>query len=106
MAKCIICDRRPAVNGRGWCANCTAKIEADQRHRRQKEEATMYLHYRGHVVGLFPNGNGTLVARLLVDKSLDRLPKKRTLNLDRYCQGYTREQVKRFKATVLRLARA
>ena len=104
MAKCIICDRRPAANGRGWCAICTAQIEAEQRRRRQREEATNYLHYRGHVVGLFPNGNGTLVARLLPTKSLASIPKKHTIDLDHYCEGYTREQIKRFKATVLRLA--
>lgn len=104
MAKCIICDKRPAANGRGWCANCTAQIEAE-RKRRRPVKATKYLHYRGNVVGLFPNGNGTLVARLL-QSSFERLPKGKTLNLDKYCEGYTREQVKRFKATVLRLARA
>lgn len=102
--KCCICDRRPAANDRGWCANCTAQIEAE-RKRRRPVKATKFLHYRGNVVGLFPNGDGKLIARLL-NMSLDRLPKSRTLNLDRYCEGYTREQVKRFKATVLRLARA
>lgn len=102
MAKCIICDQRPAANGNGWCANCTARIEAERR-RRRPEEARMYLHYRGYVIGLFPNGNGMLKPRLLT-RSLGRLPKSRTLNLDHYCSGYTREQIKRFKATVLSLA--
>ena len=103
MAKCIICDKRPVANGNGWCANCTAKIEAERR-RRRPEEARMYFHYRGHVVGLFPNGNGMLSPRLLT-RSLDRLRKSRTLNLDRYCPGYTRGQIKRFKAAVLSVAR-
>jgi len=104
MAKCIICDRRPAANERGWCATCTAQIEADQRRRSNGGEPVKYLHYRGNVVGLFPNGNGALEARLLPTKSLGRIPKKHTIDLDRYCEGYTREQVKRFKATILKLA--
>ena len=102
MPKCIICDKRPAANDRGWCSNCNAQIEAE-RKRRKPVEAVKLFHYRGSVVGLFPNGDGKLIARLL-NMSLDRLPKSRTLNLDRYCEGYTREQIKRFKATVLRLA--
>ena len=104
MAKCIICDRRPAANERGWCATCTAQIEADQRRRSNGGEPVKYLHYRGHVVGLFPNGNGALEARLLPTKSLGSIPKEHTIDLDRYCDGFSRDQIKRFKATILKLA--
>lgn len=102
--KCIICERRPAVNGNGWCANCTAKIEAD-RKRKRPEEPVKFLVYRANVVGLFPNGQGTLKPRLL-RRDASKLPKGKTINLDHYCHGFTREQVKRFKKTVLRLAGA
>jgi len=104
MAKCIICDRRPAANERGYCTNCAAKIEAEQRSRSNGGEPVKYLHYRGNVVGLFPNGNGALEARLLPTKSLGSIPKKHTIDLDRYCDGFSRAQIKRFKATVLKLA--
>ena len=100
--KCIICERRPAVNGSGYCANCAAKIEAERRLRKP-EQPDFYLTYKGHVVGLFPNGDGKWSARLL-QRNAERLPKRKTINLNCYCQGYKRDQIKRFKATVLRLA--
>lgn len=100
---CAICDRRPA-NGGAYCSNCTAKLEAESR-RKAKPEAQHYLTYRGHVVGLYPDGNGALKARLL-NRNPENLPKSRTLNLNRYCEGYTRDKIKAFKRCILQLANA
>lgn len=100
---CAICDRRPA-NGGAYCSNCTAKLEAERR-RKAKPEAQHYLTYRGHVVGLFPNGDGTLSSRLL-RRNPDNLPKSKTLNLNNYIDGFTRDQIKAFKRCVLQLANA
>lgn len=101
MVKCIICERRPA-NGNGQCGNCASKIEAQKKHHEQPKH---YLTYRGHVVGLYPNGDGTLRARLL-NRNPDNLPKSRTVNLNKYCDGYTRDKIKAFKRCVLQLANA
>lgn len=102
MVKCIICERRPA-NGGAYCANCASKIEADKR-RRQADEPVKFLIYRGHVVGLYRN-NGRLTPKLL-KRNPETLPKTKTLNLNRYIEGFTREEVKRFKACVLQCANA
>ena len=103
MVKCIICERRPA-NGSGFCVQCGNKISAE-RKARAKNEPRYFLTYRGHVVGLFANGNGTLIPRLL-KRSPDRLPKRKTINLNVYCEGYTRQKIKEFKACTLKLALA
>ncbi|GAI15268.1 unnamed protein product [marine sediment metagenome] len=103
MTKCVICERRPA-NGNGRCAPCDSKLEA-QSNRQKPEQPKHYLTYRGHVVGLYPDGNGALKARLL-NRKPENLPKSRTLNLNHYCEGYTRDKIKAFKRCILQLANA
>jgi len=101
MTKCVICDQRPSrVNGR--CTHCNTQLEAVSTAK-AKAQPRNFLTYRGHVVGLFPNGGKTLVARLL-SRSDKYLPKRKTVNLNIYCNGFTREKIKSFKACVLRLA--
>jgi len=103
MTKCVVCERRPARDG-AYCANCAAKIEAERR-RSKPQQPVKFLTYRGHVVGLYRNGNGKLMPRLL-KRSAERLPKTKTLDLNTYLEGFTREQVKAFKRCVLELAHA
>ena len=67
--------------------------------------ARHFLTYHGNVVGLYPNGGKTLKPRLL-GRSAEHLPKGKTIDLNVYCQGYSREVIKRFKACVLQLAQA
>ena len=106
MTKCLICEQRPA-RIRGLCHNCQSHIDKDTRIRNGNgAKPKYYLTYRGHVVGLYPEKGGTLKARLEPKKTAARLPKKITINLDTYCDGYDREQIKRFKACVLRVAHA
>jgi hypothetical protein len=55
-------------------------------------------------MALYRNGDGKLNGELVrVDPA--NLPKGITLDLNTYLEGFTREQVKRLKASVLRLAR-
>ncbi len=103
MTKCVVCERRPARDG-AYCRNCADKIAAERRQNK-REEPVKFLTYRGHVVGLYRNGDGKLIARLL-RRNPDKLPKSKTLNLNTYIEGFTREQIKRFKACVLQLAYA
>jgi len=103
MAKCVICSTRPAKVG-GFCIECDSRISADT-NRRKKLQPRHFLTYRGHVVGLFPNGDGVLKASLL-RRNPERLPKTKTFDLNRWCDGFTREKIKDFKACVLKLAYA
>jgi hypothetical protein len=103
MTKCVICERRPAKEN-GFCTPCGNKIDAE-RNARRKNQPRHFLTYRGHVVGLFSDGNGTLKGQLL-RRNPEKLPRKKTINLNIYCEGYTREIIKRFKACVLQLAHA
>lgn len=97
---CVICERRPA-NGNGQCHNCAAKIESERR-KRQGPQPVKYLVYRGMVAGLVPNGKGTLKA-VSMRLNPERLPKSRVIDLNHYCEGFSRDQIKRFKAAVLKV---
>jgi len=103
MAKCVICSHRPA-KVEAFCIQCNGQIETD-RNCRKRLEPRHFLTYRGYVVGLFQNGNGMLKAMLL-RRNPDRLPIAKTINLDNWCNGFSREKIKEFKACVLKLAHA
>lgn len=104
--KCTICNRRPAQTDTGYCNNCTAQIAAECRNKNsQAEKPVKFLTYQGHVVGLYPNGNNSLKARLL-SRNPSNLPKTKTLDLNIYLPGFTRKQIKAFKRCVLQLANA
>ena len=103
MTKCIICERHPAREG-GYCVNCASKVKSE-RKRNQTVKPAHFLTYRGHVVGLFPDGKGKLKARLLRCNA-DKLPKYKTIDLNHYCEGFTRERIKEFKRCILQLANA
>ena len=101
MTKCVICEQRPA-KGDGRCVQCAGKIA---KMSKRQEQPRHFLTYRGHVVGLYPNGGKQLKPRLL-GRSAEHLPKGKTIDLNHYCTGYSREIIKRFKACVLQLAQA
>jgi len=103
MMKCIICERRPARKD-CLCASCNDKIN-HERTARASNEAKYFLTYHGQVVGLYPSGNAMLKARLL-NRSDSHLPKRKTIDLNHYCDGYTRQVIKAFKACVLQLTSA
>ena len=102
MVKCLICEQRPANGHEGRCVQCHSKIVAMSTRTVQPRH---FLTYRGDVVGLYANGDKTLKPRLL-GRSAKHLPKTKTIDLNRYCDGYSREVIKRFKACVLQLAQA
>ena len=100
---CVVCDQRPAHNG-GICHNCNQKIEAEKRNHKP-EQPFRFATYKGHVVGFYRNGGGNLEPRLL-NRKPENLPKNKTLDLNHYIKGFTREQVKRIKSVILQLANA
>lgn len=102
MVKCLICERRPARQD-GFCLTCESKIEK-LRKVNGKAKAKYYLTYHGIVVGLFPDGD--MLKAVLLRHNPDKLPAGKTIDLNRYCYGFTRDQVKRFKACCLQLAHA
>ena len=106
MTKCVICGRRPAQTSEGYCLNCTSKLIA-QKHKREAQTPVKFLTYRGSVVGLYPDGDGgrTLVGRLL-QRNPENLPRSKTLDLNTYLEGFTREQIKKMKAGILQLTKA
>lgn len=104
MTTCVICNKRRTLNPSGMCSPCENKIKADTAKSRPVKPEK-YVTYRGHVVGMYRNGDGNLHPRLL-SICPDRLPKTYTINLDTFCEGYDRSVIKRLKACVLNLAHA
>jgi hypothetical protein len=71
------------------------------------KEAQYYLAYQGSVVGLFLKaGTQDILTGQLITNSIDALPKSKVINLDHWCEGFDRDQIKRFKACVKSLAGA
>lgn len=98
--KCVICGQRPWATDDGYCHICADKLAAERRRKNNsKPTPERYLVYQGHVVGLFKNGTDGLIPRL-VSKAIKKLPKGKTVNLDKWCTDYTREQVKLMKKAV------
>lgn len=100
--KCLICEQRPAPQDSPYCKVCGDKVQAEIRHRKA-DVPVWLLTYRGHVVGLYPKGEGLLTPRLL-KRNAEKLPKGKTIDLNKYQAGYTRGQIKKFKRSVMRLA--
>lgn len=98
---CAICNHRPMANGGLYCSNCQAKLDKEKRLRKT-EKPVKFATYRGYVVGFYRH-NSVLVPRLLRWKP-EGSPKGKTLDLNHYIEGFTREQVKRLKSAILQLA--
>jgi len=95
---CLICDVKPRRGGSLYCNNCNQQIESE-RKAIKKPKPDKYITYRDAVVGLYPNGPGTFRPQLL-RISVKRLPKSKTIDLNQWCEGYSRDQVKAFKRCV------
>ena len=97
--KCIICEKRPRYNGSAYCHDCELKIKAEQK-RKQQRTPFRYIVWKGFVVGLFQNGKLGRYTPEPVFRNPKYLPKGKTINLDTYCAGYDRDQIKAFKRAV------
>ena len=103
VRKCHICGVRPASTEQGYCNNCQSQLEAD-RHRKRPAKVVRFVTYRGTTVQ-FTNGKGDVLVPQLTRRDPEKLPKSRLINLDKYCPGYTREQVKKLKKLCLSFAK-
>jgi len=104
VRKCLICGVRPATTEQGFCHNCQASLDAEKCRKREARKADKYVTYRGVTVALRKDGDGTYKPEFITTNP-DRLPKSRLINLDIYCPGYTREQIKKLKRLCLSFAK-
>jgi len=102
VRKCLICGVRPS-NGQTYCKHCTDQIEADKR-RKQKPKPFRYATYNGTTVEFHPVGKGVFKAQFC-DRNPDTLPQSLLINLNKWCEGFTREQVKKLKRQILSFAK-
>jgi hypothetical protein len=103
VRKCQICGLRPASTERGFCKNCQAQCEAEKR-RKQQPTPWRYVTYKGVTVAFHQDGGDKLEPQL-VRRDPDKLPKSKLINLDKYCPGFTRDQVKKLKRLCLSFAK-
>jgi hypothetical protein len=103
VRKCHICGTRPASNGNGYCNNCQAKLDADKL-RKTQQKPVKFVTFRGVTIK-FVQGKGDKLIPQLTGCNPEKLPKSRLINLDKYCPGYTREQVKKLKRLCLSFAK-
>jgi hypothetical protein len=107
--KCIICESRPVAKGQkaGYCKQCSDQLEAAKRASPGQVEVYKYLTYRGVVIALKPSskqGGTQMYKAERVFKNPETLPKAKTVNLNVYCEGYDRGQIKKMKALFARCA--
>jgi hypothetical protein len=103
VRKCLICGVRPVFE-RGYCHNCLNSMDAERRRKREARKADKYVTYRGVTIALRQNGDGEYKAEFITTNP-DRLPKSKLINLDVYCPGYDREQIKKLKRLCLSFAK-
>jgi hypothetical protein len=99
--KCIICETRPVQTGQaaGYCKQCADQIAA-RSVRAPKVEVEKYITYRGKIAAVIFDHEEQGVKKYKVTqvyKSIDQLPKGKIINLDTYCEGFDRNQIKTFK---------
>ena len=111
--RCFICGRRPPARGEMYCRVCQRELDqAEQaRHKRCQawKKAWKFLHWKGVVVGLYQvdqvdEWGQPMVRPRRVFQTLGQLPKAKVIDLDTYIPGFTRQQIKRMKATLRQLA--
>ena len=104
VRKCHICGVRPASTDQGFCHDCQNSIDAERRRKREARKADKYVTYRGVTLALHKNGKDEYKVEFIT-RNTDKLPKSRLINLDVYCPGYTREQIKKLKKLCLSFAK-
>ena len=104
VRKCQICGLRPSVTERGFCHDCEKSILAEKRRKREVNTPYKYITYQGTTVALFKDGEGRLKAAFST-RNPDTIPKCRLLDLNVYCPGYSRQQIKKFKRLIFAFGR-
>ena len=113
MSRCAICERsyRLRSNGsNGYCQQCARNIEREtnrskRRKTRQSWRFRLYkvVHHKGHLVGFYQKpGEPEKLQVKPLSVSVAGVPKSLLVDLDKYCPGYNRQQVKRMKMAVAR----
>lgn len=106
---CTICNTRPKGKGLLYCQVCQKVVQQNQpKNGDWWKSAVRFAVWRGYGVAFMQNGvqngePGKFKAEPLPQNVLTRLPKDdRTINLDRYCPGFNRDQVRKFKTAIKR----
>jgi len=111
MSRCINCDRpyqRRPNGANGYCQRCHRRLNQSlsAERRRKARQCWRYrlhrvIHHKGHLVGVYePSRGSTTYQSKALTVALNRVPKSVLIDLDKYCPGYDRRQVKKMKRVV------
>lgn len=101
MTKCVLCEQRPARDG-PYCSSCSTQLDRERQKNNENGKPVKFLHYRGNIVGLVQNRD-KVYSPIPVKRCLAGIPKARLIDLDHYCDGFSRELIKRFKSTIAKV---
>jgi len=104
VRKCHICSVRPASTEQGYCHNCQSQLDADRRRKRPRKPFK-YVTYRGVTIALHKDSKDDKFKPEFITRDPEKLPRSKLINLDVYCPGFTRDQVKKLKRLCLRFAK-
>lgn len=104
---CLICQKhtvRVLYKGRSECPTCAKRWDTEDKRRREAKQQAKpwkWLSWKGMTVAVYLVGEG-LEQRCKASTSWHGdIATSRLINLDLWCDGYTREQVKAMKSMVL-----
>jgi len=111
MSRCAICARpyRLRSNGsNGYCQQCKRLVEREQSRCQQHKARRSWrfrlykvIRHKGRLVGFYEKpGQPDHLEPRAVTVSVRSVPKCLLIDLDTYCPGFNREQVKRMKRVV------
>ena len=95
--RCVICGIKPSPIGQ-YCHKCTQAVEKIKREAKSGR-VDRFITYQDNVIGLIPKGNGQFIATVL-KRDAAKLPASKTLDLNQYCAGFSRQQIKGLKAKI------
>ena len=100
--KCLLCPKTRAKESR-YCKYHT-KILQNARKRKADPfaDAFRFAKYRQNIVAFMPQQDGTFRATY-VGMNVNSVPKSKLIDLDVFCPGFTRPQVKKIKTAILAL---
>ena len=106
---CLICQKRfQNRHDSPYCWEHRKAVAMEEKavadRRKAKNKAFRFVHYKGNVVGMFPNDKEGTYKPQYVGTSLSGIPQYKLIDLDKYVPGFDRKQIRKLKACVISLA--
>lgn len=102
--KCLMCSKTRA-KGSMFCRYHSKLVEPPKKLPSIYTQAFKFAKYQGNIVAFLPQEDGSFRPSY-VGMNASKVPKSKLIDLDTYCPGYTRQQVKKIKNCILAMTSA